>query len=215
MYIPPHFDERDTAVLHDLIRSHPLGTWVVATGQGLVVNHVPFVLDPTEGALGTLRAHVARANPVWKEVPGQLEALVVFQGPEAYISPSWYASKHEHGKVVPTWNYAVVHAHGTPRVVDDEGWLRENVARLTQAHEAGREVPWQVSDAPSAFIESMLKAIVGIEIPITTLLGKWKVSQNRPAADRLGVATGLDATADANARQMARLVETRGQRPQG
>jgi transcriptional regulator len=207
MYIPPHFEERDVAVLHALVRSHPLGAWVIESDGGLVVNHIPFLLDASRGPFGTLVGHVARANPAWT-TRSTIESVVVFQGPQTYITPSWYPAKQQHGKVVPTWNYVVVHAHGTPRVVDDPAWLREHVGRLTRAHEAGREAPWQVSDAPSDYIEGMLRAIVGIEIPIVRLVGKWKASQNRPVPDRVGVIEGLQANTDDESRRMAQLVRS-------
>ena len=213
MYIPQHFEEPDVAVLHALVRSHPLGTWVTPVEQQLVVNHMPFIIDSTSGPFGTLRAHVARANPVWKDASTHVESVVVFQGPQAYITPSWYPAKQEHGKVVPTWNYAVVHAHGIPRVIDDPEWLRRHVAELTGVHESEREVPWQVSDAPSNYIDAMLKAIVGIEIPIARLLGKWKASQNRSIPDRLGVIAGLTESGDGELERMARLVQERTGRP--
>src|SRR5690606_8363870 len=157
-----------------LIDAHPLGTWVTAAAGALEVNHIPFVLDPHRGEFGTLVGHVARANKVWTSASAT-ESVVVFQGPESYITPSWYPTKHEHGKVVPTWNYVVVHAHGVPRVIQDPVWLRQHVGDLTHRHEAGREAPWHVSDAPSDFIEALLGGIVGLEIPIARLVGKWKV----------------------------------------
>ena len=211
MYIPQHFEERDVAVLHALVRSHPLGTWVAQVGERLVVNHVPFILDATRGPFGTLLGHVARANAVWKADTSHVESVVVFQGPQAYITPSWYVAKQEHGKVVPTWNYAVVHAHGTPRVIDEPEWLRQQVVALTGLYEARRETPWHVSDAPSNYIDTMLRAIIGIEIPIESLIGKWKVSQNRSLPDRLGVVAGLNESADHESRQMAQLVQERTQ----
>lgn len=209
MYIPEHFAERDVAVLHALVRSHPLGTWVAHAGERLTVNHIPFVLDSTRGPLGTLVGHVARANGVWKALPGQVESVVVFQGPQAYITPSWYPAKQEHGKVVPTWNYAVVHAHGTPRVIDEPEWLRSHVTALTDVHEGERATPWRVSDAPADFVDALLRAIVGIEIPIASLTGKWKASQNRSMSDRLAVIAGLDESDDPEATRMARLVRER------
>lgn len=209
MYNPPHFEERDVTVLQALVRSHPLGTWVTRLDQHLVVNHMPFIIDSIPGPFGTLRAHVARANPVWKSVSTQIESVVVFQGPQAYITPSWYPTKQEHGKVVPTWNYAVVHAHGIPRVIDDREWLRRHVEELTALHEAEREVRWQVSDAPSNYIDTLLEAIVGLEIPIANLVGKWKVSQNRSLPDRRGVVAGLNESGDATLQHMARLVQER------
>lgn len=208
MYIPQAFEERDPAVLRALIGAHPLGTWVTEAGGQLVVNHIPFLLDGGRGPLGTLIGHVARANTVWT-AQSSIESVVVFQGPQSYITPSWYPAKQEHGKVVPTWNYAVVHAHGTPRIIEDSDWLREHVAALTNAHEAQRDAPWQVTDAPADFINSLIKGIVGIEIPIARWDGKWKVSQNRSEVDRRGVISGLDTLGDEQSANMARLVEER------
>ncbi len=206
MYIPRHHEETDRAVLHALVAAHPLGTWVTQGGDGLVADHIPFLLDADRGEHGTLVAHVARANPVWRSLGGAAGSLVVFQGAETYITPSWYPSRHAGGKVVPTWNYAVVHAHGRARAIDDRDWLLANVTRLTEAHEAGRAAPWRVSDAPAAFVESLLAAIVGIEIPISRLVGKWKVSQNRPEVDRRGVVEGLQDSGAAQAAEMAGMV---------
>jgi len=191
MYVPKHFEETDPAVLHRLIESQPLGAWVTTATGGLEVNHLPFLFDPQRGPHGTLLGHVARANPAWQALSTAAECVVIFQGPQAYISPSWYPSKQAHGKVVPTWNYAVVHAHGVARAIEDPVWLLDLVGRLSERHEAGQRVPWKVSDAPRDYIDGLLNAIVGIEIPVSRLIGKWKVSQNRPAADRLGVAAGL------------------------
>jgi transcriptional regulator len=210
MYVPQHFEEHDVGVLHALVGAHPLGAWVTEVEGELVVNHIPFVLDPSQGPLGTLRGHVARANAVWKGASTRIESVVVFQGPQAYITPSWYAAKQEHGKVVPTWNYAVVHAHGMPRIIDDAEWVRRNVVELTTAHESRRQQPWQVTDAPTGYVDGLLKAIVGVEIPIARLIGKWKASQNRSEADRHGVIAGLQQADDSELRDMARLVEQRG-----
>jgi transcriptional regulator len=194
MYLPAHFAETRPEPLHELIRSHPLGLLVTLADAGLQANPVPFFLDADPaGGPGILRAHVARANPLWRETRGDVEALVVFQGPQAYISPGWYPSKREHGKVVPTWNYVMVQARGTLRAVDDAAWLHAFVTRLTTRHEAVQAQPWAVSDAPPEFIDTMVRAIVGIEITLSALTGKWKVSQNRAAADREGVAAGLHA----------------------
>ena len=192
MYLPNHFSESRPAVLRAFIRDHPLGLLVTQNGDGDVdANSVPFVLDADGDEPGVLRAHVARANPVWKTARADVDALVVFQGPHGYVSPAWYPSKAEHGKVVPTWNYVMVQARGRLRAIDDREWLRKFVSRLTDRHEAGRDAPWAVGDAPADFIETMLGAIVGIEIPLGSLVGKWKVSQNRSAADRDGVVDGL------------------------
>lgn len=204
MYLPKHFEETRVEVLHGLIRAHPLGALVTTGASGLEANHVPFEIDPDPAPFGTLRGHVARANPVWRDGVG--DALVIFQGPELYVSPSWYPSKQEGGKVVPTWNYAVVHAHGALRAIDDAAWLRAFVTRLTDRHEGRRAAPWKVTDAPADYVDKMLTAIVGIELPIARIAGKWKVSQNRPAADRAGVIAGLEADGDDAARAMAAAV---------
>lgn len=207
MYIPKHNEETAVPVIHALIKAHPLGTWVTQGDGALIVNHIPFLLDPTRGEYGTLVGHVARANPIWRSFSKVVDSIVVFQGVETYITPSWYPSKQEHGKTVPTWNYVVVHAHGLPAAIEDRAWLLQHVTQLTDVHEADRAVPWQVTDAPQDFMERLLGGIVGIEIPITTLVGKWKVSQNRPDADKLGVVEGLLAHADDQSKQMALLVK--------
>jgi transcriptional regulator len=193
MYLPSHFAESRPQVLRDFIASHPLGLLVTQNRSGgIEANSVPFFLDATDDATpGVLRAHVARANPLWKEARDDVDALVVFQGPHGYVSPAWYPSKAEHGKVVPTWNYLMVQGRGRLRAIDDKAWLRAFVTRLTDHHEGGRSAPWAVSDAPADYVETMLRAIVGIEIELSSLTGKWKVSQNRPAADRAGVVAGL------------------------
>jgi transcriptional regulator len=209
MYLPSHFEETRVDTLHALIRAHPFGALVTLGPGGLDANHVPFEVDPDPAPFGTLRAHVARANPVWREVAGA-EVLVLFQGAETYISPSWYPTKQETAKVVPTWNYAVVHAHGSLRAIDDREWLRAFVTRLTDRHEAARADPWKVTDAPADYTDAMLGGIVGLEIPITRLVGKWKVSQNRPAQDRAGVVEGLGRQGDATSAAMARLVRESG-----
>ena len=209
MYVPSHFEETRIEVLHQLIREYSFAALVTLGSDGLDANHIPFELDASPAPLGTLRAHVSRGNPVWRDSSRDVEALVVFQGPQAYITPSWYQTKKETGKVVPTYNYIVVHAHGPLQVVEDQGWLRGLVERLTTRYEAARPEPWKVADAPGDFIEKQLLAIVGLAIPITKLVGKWKVSQNRPEADRDGVVRGLREIADADAVAMANLVERR------
>lgn len=191
MYLPTHFAETDPARLHALMREHPLALLVVVADGIATADPVPLEFDPAAGPLGTLRGHVARANPLARR--GGSEVLAVFGGPQAYVSPGFYASKREHGKVVPTWNYAVVQARGTLRTVDDAPWLRALVGRLTQHHEAAQPAPWAVDDAPADFVAQMLRAIVGIEIPLAALVGKFKLSQNRSAADRAGVRQGLAA----------------------
>lgn len=210
MYTPRHFEQTDPAALHQLVHEHPLGLLITQDGQGVMeANPIPFLLDESpEGGPGVLRAHVARANPVWREARPDADALVVFQGPQAYISPGWYPTKAEHGKVVPTWNYLVVQARGRLVVHDDAQWLHRLVSRLSERHEAAQARPWQVGDAPADYVAQMLSAIVGIEIPLTSLTGKWKASQNRGAADRDGVAQGLRATGHEAALAMAAAVPT-------
>lgn len=205
MYLPRHFEETRVEVMHALMRAHPLGLLVTHGADGLQANSIPFLVDAGPAPRGTLVAHVARANPLWREADGT-PVLVVFQGPQAYVSPGWYASKAEHGKVVPTWNYIMVQARGRLRAVDDAARLHTLVSRLTATHEAGRDKPWAVDDAPRDYIDATLKAIVGIEIEIEALAGKWKVSQNRSAADREGVAAGLTAQGHDDADAMAEAV---------
>jgi transcriptional regulator len=204
-YLPAHFEETDPAMLHALVGAYPLATWVVQHQGELLVNHIPFLLDAQRGKHGTLIGHVARANPVWQALTAA-SSVAVFTGPQAYVSPNWYPSKQAHGKVVPTWNYATVHAHGVPQAFDDPTRLLDLVTRLTRTHEARQAQPWQVSDAPADYLNSMLIAIVGIEIPVQRWVGKWKVSQNRPAADQQGVVAGLMARGSEAAAQMAALV---------
>jgi len=191
MYLPKHFEQPDRDALIALMRERPLATLIVATPDGPTADLIPLEFHPDDGAQGTLRGHVARANPLWRHAGAH--TLAVFTGPEAYVSPGWYPSKREHGKVVPTWNYTMVQARGLLTAVDDAPWLRALVGRLTDHHEATQARPWSVSDAPDDYVQQMLRAIVGIEIALTSLAGKWKVSQNRNAADREGVAQGLGA----------------------
>jgi len=203
VYQPIAFREERLEVLHGLIRAHPLATLITAGSGGLMANLVPFTLVDTNDK-GTLRCHIAKANPQINALRAGAETLVVFHGPQAYITPSWYASKKEHGRVVPTWNYAVVQVRGTPLVIDDPQWLRLQIDALTSAQEDQRAEPWRVTDAPEAFIDGQLKAIIGVEIPILSIEGKWKVSQNRSAADRQGVYEGLQI--EGINEEMARLV---------
>ena len=210
MYQPPHFREDRLDVQHGLIRAHPLGLLVTAGNAGPVANPIPFILDEAASPLGTLRAHLSRANPQWRDFDPAQDALVVFQGTETYITPSWYETKREHGKVVPTWNYAIVQARGRMRIIEDPAWLLEQVTAMTSTQEAARPEPWAVGDAPPEFLAAQIKGIVGVEIEIAQIEGKWKVSQNRPEADRRGVAAGLRALDAEQARRMADLVDSRG-----
>jgi transcriptional regulator len=206
MYLPKSFEPPDTDTLLQFLRAHSFGVLVTATSHGLDGNHLPFVFDPEPSPYGTLRGHVARANPIWRECQGA-DALAISQGPDSFISPSWYPTKQETGAVVPTWNYIVVHAHGAVRVVQDASWLRAHVEALTNRHEASREAPWAVSDAPADYIDKMVGAIVGIEMPISRLIGKWKLSQNRSERDRAGVVEGLLREGSESASRMAGLVK--------
>lgn len=196
MYVPAHFDESRTEVLHELIKQHPFGMLVTHGASGLDANHIPFELDTRQGELGVLNAHVARANPVWKDVSDGDEVLVVFRAADAYVSPNWYPSKHEFHKQVPTWNYMVVHAYGRIAIRDDERFVRGVVARLTRTHEAAQPAPWKMTDSPKDVIDAMLKAIVGVEIEITRLVGKSKLSQNKEVRDIRGAGEALKAQGD-------------------
>jgi transcriptional regulator len=192
MYQPAHFVEPDADTLLALMREFPLAT-LMRGGAELAADILPLEVERV-GDGWRITGHVARANPLWREADGQ-PVLVMFQGPQGYVSPSWYASKAEHHKVVPTWNYTMVQAHGTLRAIDDPAWVRAFVTRLTETHEGGRAMPWHVSDAPDDFITATQRAIVGIEIEVSRLEGKFKLSQNRSAADRTGVVLGLEADA--------------------
>jgi len=205
MFCPAAFREDRPEVLREMIRSHPLATLVTCGPSGLAANLVPFTLVTREDGRDILRAHMAKGNDQFTDLRTGAEALVIFQGPQAYITPSWYPAKKTHGKVVPTWNYVVVQAWGVPRVIDDEPWLRAQIAALTAQQEQGRPEPWSVDDAPAAFIAAQLKGITGLEIPIARIEGKWKASQNHPDENRRGVADGLRRTGASVA--MADLVE--------
>ena len=208
MYVPAQFREDRVEVLHETIRKIALGTLVTLGENGLEATHAPMLIDPAPSPFGTLTGHVARANPQWRGVGPEAKALAIFIGPEAYISPGWYPTKQQSGKVVPTWNYVAVHASGTLRFFDDAERLRRIVTRLTETHESPRPEPWQVSDAPPDYIDAMLKAIIGFELVIETLEGKWKMSQNRPAEDQEGVVAGL--TREGRSTDVAAIVAERG-----
>jgi transcriptional regulator len=210
MYVPEHFEESRPEALHALITQHPLGVLVTHGPNGLDANHLPFELDARDGSLGVLHTHVARANAVWKDASSGDEVLVVFRAADAYISPNWYPSKHDHHRQVPTWNYMVAHAHGRVTVRDDERYLRGLVGRLTKRHEASQAEPWSMSDSSQTFINEMLASIVGLEIAITRLVGKFKLSQNKEERDVRGAAQALraqghDAIADAMVERLEKM----------
>jgi transcriptional regulator len=209
LYLPAQFTEQRIDVLHTLMREHPLATLVAMSDAGLVANHLPMRIGSEPAPWGVLRGHVARANPLWNEYRADVEALAIFQGPQTYISPSLYPSKQTTGEVVPTWNYAVVHARGTLRFIHEADWLRDFVAALTDEHEAPRERPWKMTDAPAPYLEKMLGMIVGFELSISSISGKWKLGQNRTAADRQGLVQGLQHSDDPNARELASLLAAR------
>jgi len=211
MYLPAQFKEDDVAALHRAIDQIGFGTLVTQSDAGLEANHVPMLIDGAAGPNGTLIGHVSRGNPVWRAARNDTETLAIFLGPNGYITPSWYPTKRETGKVVPTWNYASVHVYGRIEFFEDSERLLGVVRRLTDRHEAGRARPWAVSDAPADYIAGMLKGIVGFALPIARLQGKWKMSQNRVAADRAGVAAGLGNEGSEAAAQLAAAVAARGQ----
>jgi len=207
MYVPSHYKEDDIGKLQQYIRDYGFGLLVVADADGIEANHVPFKLvAEQEGSLGQLHCHLARNNPVWKRIQDGARVLVVFQGPDAYISPSWYATKAETGRVVPTWNYLAVHAEGNARIVEESAWLKHHLRQLTDQHESGMSTPWSVDDAPAEYTDRLVTAIVGVEIRIETLTGKLKASQNQPEKNRAGVKAGLEAGDGTQGREMARLI---------
>ncbi|WP_394560173.1 FMN-binding negative transcriptional regulator [Aquipseudomonas alcaligenes] len=207
MYTPASFRQDDLAALHAQIQANPFALLASSGAEGVQASHLPLLLEAGEGEFGTLYGHFARANPHWRELQGGAEALAVFSGPDAYISPSWYPAKAEHGKVVPTWNYIAVHARGPVELIEDPERLLQIVSRLSDQHESARPQPWAVSDAPREYIDTMLRAIVGFALPIRRLDGKWKLGQNRPAADQTGVRDGL-ASASPRDRELAARMTT-------
>ena len=206
MYNPVHFVETRVDVLHNFIRAHPLGSLVTNGPDGPEATHLPFFLD---AEAGLLRCHMARANPHWRRLESGGRVLVIFAGPGHYITPGWYPSTREHGKVVPTWNYVAVHATGGACLFDDTASLLRHVTELTDLHEAGFPEPWSVTGAPADYIEGLTKAIVGVEITVDRMEGKWKASQNRSAADRRGAIEGLDALGSHASCEMANLMRDR------
>ena len=205
MYTPPQFEQPHIEVMHKLMSQYPLASLITINANCIEANHIPLHLSVEEGEFGVLRGHIARANPVWKDFATDTETLAIFHGPDAYISPSWYATKPALGKVVPTWNYAVVHAYGVLRIVDDAAWVRTQLEALTQQHEDNFPHPWAVSDAPEEFTEKLTGMVVGIEMLITRISGKWKVSQNQPLQNQKSVIEGLNTNGQ-NA--MAELVKS-------
>lgn len=205
MYLPTHFSENRTEVMHELIRACPLAVLVTIGSRGLEANHIPFYLHLIEGGSAALLGHVARANPVWN-LGSSNTALAIFQGPSSYIRPGWYPSKKEHGKVVPTWNYIAVHVQGTLKSHHDPQWIRAQLERLTNQMESTRAKPWSLADAPSDYLDKLIANVVGIELTVDRLVGKWKLSQNQPEANRAGVVAGLEADGDSTSVEMARLV---------
>ncbi len=208
MYIPKQFEESRVEVMHELVRAYPLATLVTHSSNGLNANHIPVHLSLSPAPYGTLRGHIARANPLFGEILEGIETLAIFHGPDSYITPSWYATKKKTGKVVPTWNYAVVHAYGVLRIVDNAPWLRTQLDALTNHSEASFHEPWAVSDAPADHIERIMAAIVGVEIVITKMLGKWKVSQNQPTQNQVSILSGLKSSGLPESKAMAALVES-------
>jgi transcriptional regulator len=206
MYQPSHFEETRLDVMQALVASQPLCTLVTLSDEGLVADQIPLLSRPAEGAPGTLVGHVARANPLWRATRLETPVLAIFQGPQHYISPNWYPTKQEHGKVVPTWNYVVVQVRGVLRIHDDAAWVRQQVTQLTQQQERTSAKPWAVEDAPREYTDAMLRAVVGISIAVTQWSGKWKVSQNQPGVNRAGVVQALAGLTDGNALAMAGLV---------
>jgi transcriptional regulator len=207
MYIPRHNEEKRVSAMHSLIVSRPLGTLVTLGASGLFASHIPMILEDDGSQFGVLKGHISRANPQWRDFVATVDALAIFTGHQHYITPTWYPGTKEHGKEVPTWNYVVVHAYGPLKVIQDEHWLLTNVEKLTNIHEAASPIPWKVNDAPQDFIKSQLKGIVGLELPIQRLEGKWKVSQNRTERDRAGVVEGLEKLNTPESLAMKALVE--------
>lgn len=207
LYNPPHFRQIDLAPLHAAIAAHGFATLVSNGPNGPVISHLPLLLDTSTNPTGRLIGHVARANPHWTVADVSLPSVAIFYGPDAYVSPNWYPSKADTGKAVPTWNYSVIHAAGTLRVIDDPAWLRDAVTRLTNRHEAGRATPWQVSDAPEAYLSAQLRGIIGIELTLTSLEGKAKLSQNRSETDRAGVMDGLERERDGGSAGVLALMQ--------
>lgn len=210
MYIPRAFQETRIPVMHDFIDAHPFATVVSVAASGLTASHIPLVLERGGTELGVLRGHLSRANPQWRELSPEVEVLAIFGGPHHYISPSWYPEKSETGKVVPTWNYSVVHVYGRVTIYEDGDWLQRHLTALTDIHEGPMPTPWRVTDAPEQFVRAMVKGIVGLELNVTRLEGKWKASQNRSEGDQRGAAEGLGELGTESSLAMKSMIEARG-----
>lgn len=208
MFKQPLFNEENEELIHGLIEANSFGTLVAMVDGELSADHLPFVFKPDAGEKGVLHAHIAKGNPLWKKHQADQNVMVIFRGAHHYISPSWYASKAEHEKVVPTWNYAVVHVHGTLKIIEDQNWLKNHINEQTNKNEENYEIPWKVSDAPEKFIDGQLKGIVGVEIEITRFEGKWKMSQNKNETDKTGVIDGLTQDDNENSRAMAEYIKS-------
>lgn len=207
MHVPEHFKVDDKDKLHQYIRDYGFGLLVVANDDGIEANHIPFYLiAEQDGSLGVLQCHLARNNPVWRRLQGGTPVLAVFKGPDAYISPSWYATKPETGQVVPTWNYLAVHVQGNARIIEDPAWLKQHLHHLIDQHEFGRNEPWSMDDAPADYTERLMQGIVGVEIKIASLTGKLKASQNQPERNRVGVKAGLEASQEAQNLAMSKFI---------
>ncbi|HNQ99741.1 MAG TPA: FMN-binding negative transcriptional regulator, partial [Trueperaceae bacterium] len=213
MYVPPHNREERPEVMHQLIRTRPLGLLISVGNNGPVANPIPFVLHAEGASLGTLECHLARANPQWRDLQTATDCLIAFQGPQAYVTPSWYPAKREHGKVVPTWNYVIVQVRGRPTIIEDHVWLRRHLEELVDQNEEPFDEPWRMTDAPEEYLAAQMKGIVGLSIEVTELVGKWKLSQNRSVADQQGTALGLLARGGSHADvgdMMADMLEVKG-----
>lgn len=207
MYVPNHFKEEDQEKLQQYIRDYGFGLLVIADDKGVEANHVPFYLSSgSDNSLGYLQCHLARNNPVWQRIQSGARVLAIFQGPDAYVSPSWYPSKAETGRVVPTWNYLAVHAQGSAQIIQDSSWLKHHLDQLTNQHEGQMVTPWSVNDAPTDFTDRLVQAIVGVEIKIENLAGKLKASQNQPEKNRVGVKAALEAGGGAQSLAMAKFI---------
>ncbi len=208
MYVPEHFKEDDKDKLHQYIRDYSFGLLIISDDEGIEANHLPFhLVTKADNSAGILQCHLARSNPVWRRLQDGAAVLAVFTGPDAYISPSWYATKAETGQVVPTWNYLAVHVQGQPQIIQDPTWLKQHLHQLIDQHESGRVEPWSMDDAPPDYTDRLMQAIVGIEITITSLTGKLKASQNQPERNRVGVKAGLEASQDTQAIAMSKLIK--------